>query len=248
MRKLDLEHPQIQDLIQQLRRELSLEIEVFVNKKKTKKKVIEKGTIEEVYLSKSGENLFINARVFSKNLDGKRITQNAFISVYYDKKVGRVEKAVIIPDATFTPVFGSDMMGILDTPNGAMMTYSIGGSISNNSPIEFEKTSEGVSELPPEVALLTFKFRPEDFKSRLGLEPDEKPDSICGRPDNYLYLMVDKKGFIWGELYDSTLNRSLPTRYINLSELEEEFIFRAINQFKDAEQNARRKKEGLSLI
>ncbi len=226
MIKLDLNGSKNKALRNRFRYGLSLMIELFIDEKQSIKKPIRKGIIKEIYSSKSGENFFINARVFSTNHDGERIIRHAFISVYYNKEAKRVETAVITPDATFTPVVGSDMLGIVATKEGYMMTYSIGESINNNSPISFAKEATDGQEF----AVLTFKFIPEDFKSRLGLELDEKADPICGEEDAYFYLVVDKNGVPQGEIYDSTLNQYLAVRNLNLNAFENEFVDRAFAQ------------------
>lgn len=201
--------------------------------------VFAKGIIEEIYYNKSGEDFFINASISKpapvscKIPGGARIMQNIFVSVYYNLEKNRVEKAVTLPDTTFTPVKGSNLLGILTSPNGDMMTYSIGENINNNSPIIFKKNADdGI-----ETALLTFTWNPEDFRSEPDIEArgpetklDQKADSVYSQTKRWFYLTVDRKGNPKGLLYDSTMNKFLRIKDLLLSDFETEFLTRAFEQ------------------
>lgn len=203
--------------------------------------VSEEGIIEEIYVNESGENYFINAwwsvpaPISYKVPGGGYVIQNIFVTVYYNKEQKRVEKAAIIPNATFVPIKGSNIMGLLISPNGDRMTYSVGESINNNSPIEFAKEAEDGEEF----AAVTFGWNPEDFASEF-VEPEklaemaknnEKLDSAYSSVGRYFYFAVDRYGNPTGMLYDSTMDKYLPVG--DLGTFEKEFIARAIRQAKE---------------
>ncbi len=124
------------------------------------------------------------------------------------------------------------MLGILTSPNEDMMTYSIGQSINNNSPIHFENG----------LAVLTFEWDPEDFKKEpqnRGPEVrlDEKADPAFSLTRKFFYIVVDEKGIPKGQIYDSTTNQ-----YINIDSIpslaifEEGFISRLTSQANEAQK------------
>lgn len=197
MIKLDLKDPKNFALIEKLKLGTSLHVP----------HASKEGTIEEIYANSSGNNFFINAfwsvpaPIRCDVPGGAQVIQNIFISVYYNKEAKRVEKAVIIPDATFTPVVGSDMMGILDTKKGYMMTYSIGESISNNSPIEFIDLKNSIGR---EVTSLTFE-----------------------KAGYYFTVCVDKIGNIVSPIYNSITDNFEETNSIGMPDFEEAFLISA---------------------
>ena len=244
MKKLDLNDPGNQELIKKIMYGTGLKVD----------NVTMQGVITELYKNKEGNNFFINAYTYMPPLTEATVKQQIFISAYFDyyfdniRKITdqRVQLAFTIANTKFTPIVGSNILGILDTPNGYMMTYGIGSSINNNSPIEF-KDCNGL-----ELAHLIFEWNPEDFKEELveashgtDAKLDEKVNPIYTWTKRYFELLVDKKGHPKGFIYDSTTGEYLPTQQTDLSSFEVEFINRSANQAK--EEEARRANEAVKL-
>lgn len=242
MKKLDLNDQNNEQIIEILKYGTGLKVNNVENE----------GIIDQIYVNDRGDNFFINATIFkpapisSKSLPRTMTAPSAFISVYFDKQKNRVELGTTISDATFIPVKGSNMLGILKTPNGYMMTYGIGRSINNNSPIEF-KNCNGF-----ELAHLRFEWNPEDFKEEIAeadrgpdIKLDEKVNPIYTWTKRYFELLVDKKGHPKGFVHDSTTGKYLMVEQTDLSRFEDEFINRSENQAK--EEEARRANEVVKL-
>ena len=236
MKKLDLKN--LSEKEAQLVEILKCETGLKVNK------VRNEGIINSIYVNSQGDNFFINAIIFKpapivdNPLPGAMTVQDIFMPVYFDKQRNRVALATVISDATFIPIKGSDMLGIIKTPTGYMMTYSTGRSINNNTPIKFNDELGAGKKL----ATLTFTWKQEDFK--LDLDPKElSPRTIFKKtveenysvPENFFYLVVDKTGNPVGSIYDSTTGSYLPLQKTNLSLFERDFINRSANQAKEEE-------------
>lgn len=242
MKRLDLKDPDNQQIIEMLKCGTGLKVD----------HVASEGIIDQIYVNNRGDNFFINATIFkpapisSNSLPSAMTVADTFISVYFDKQKNRVELATTIYGAIFIPVKGSDMLGVIKTTTGYMMTYGIGRSINNNSPIEFKNCNEF------ELAHLRFEWNPEDFKEEIAeadrgpdVKLDEKANPIYTWTKRYFELLVDKKGHPKGFIHDSTTGEYLLVEQTDLSGFEAKFINRSANQAK--EEEARRANEVAKL-